>query len=174
MSHVVLVGMMATGKTTVGRLVADALRRPLVDSDQQVEARTGRTVREIWERDGEPAFRRLEADALADALAAPTPSVIAAAGGVVLDPGNRALLTGAEARVVWLRADTATLTERLRAADDVHRPLLDTDAEGTLGRMHRERARLYAEVSDHVIDVDGRAVDDVVADILDIVEVVDP
>jgi shikimate kinase len=82
--HVVLVGLMGTGKTTTGRILARRLRRRLLDSDQLVEARTGRTVREIFEADGEDAYRTLETAALLDALAEPEPAVIAAAGGVVI------------------------------------------------------------------------------------------
>ena len=145
--------MMGSGKTTVGRLVAQRLGRPFFDSDEQVEARAGRTVREIFETDGEAAFRTLEAGALAEALAAPEPVVVAAAGGVVLDPGNRrALREGAT--VVWLRAEPAVLAKRVRPGD--HRPLLAHDASGVLTRMEAEREPLYLEVADHVVDV-GRA-----------------
>jgi shikimate kinase len=164
--HVVLVGMMATGKTSVGRLVADALARPLFDSDAQIEARTGRTVREIWRTDGEPTFRVLEAEVLADALASPTPAVIAAAGGIVLADGNRARLRASDALVVWMRARPGTLLDRLERADDTHRPLLDADPEGTLERMHDARTPLYAEVADCVLDVDDRSTDDIAAEIL--------
>ena len=87
-AHLVLIGMMASGKTTVGRAVAARLHRPFFDSDAMVEARTGRTVREIFETDGEAAYRPLETDALVEALASPTPAVIAAAGGVVLAEAN--------------------------------------------------------------------------------------
>ena len=170
MTHLVLVGMMATGKSSVGRLVAEALDRPLLDSDEQIEARTGRTVREIWRTDGEPAFRRLEAEVLAEALAAPTPMVIAAAGGIVLDPANRALLAAGDVDVVWLRARPETLLARLRAVDHVHRPLLDEDAEGTLVRMHTDREPLYEEVSARVIDVDERTPTEVAAAVVDRVE----
>ena len=83
--HIVLVGLMGTGKTTTGRLVAARLGRRLLDSDEMVEARTGRTVREIWRDEGEPAYRVLETAALQEALAATDPLVIAAAGGVVLE-----------------------------------------------------------------------------------------
>lgn len=148
---------MATGKTTVGRLLSEILDRPLLDSDAQVEARTGRTVREIWRTDGEPAFRLLEAEALADALDANEPVVIAAAGGVVLAERNRRRLAAADVDVVWLRADPSTLLARVRAADDEHRPLLDTDPAGMLERMATDRTPLYAEVADVVVDVDQLA-----------------
>ena len=77
--HVVLVGMMGTGKTTVGRLLAERLGRPFFDSDQMVEARTGHTVAELFEASGESGFRAEEAAALSAGLTDPTPSVIAAA-----------------------------------------------------------------------------------------------
>ena len=110
--HLVLVGMMGAGKTTVGRRVAALLRRPLIDSDELIEGRTGRTVRQIFETDGEPAFRALETEALVDALAEPEPLVIAAAGGVLLREENRDALRRSSAKVVWLRADPDVLAER--------------------------------------------------------------
>ena len=76
--------MMGTGKTTVGKIVAQRLGRPFFDSDELIESRTGRTVRQIFRDDGEDAFRAEESRALLDALASPVPAVIAAAGGVVL------------------------------------------------------------------------------------------
>src|SRR5215212_5572942 len=87
--HIVLIGMMGAGKTTVGSRLARALDRPFIDSDVQVERRTARSVREIFETDGEAAYRALEAEALAEALASEEPAVIAAAGGTILDPNNR-------------------------------------------------------------------------------------
>lgn len=164
--HVVLVGMMATGKTTVGEVVAETLGRTVIDSDDQIEARTGRSVREIWRADGEAAFRRMESDALAVALASSPAAVISAAGGVVLDPANRAALIDSDAVVVWLRARPDTLFARVRAADDEHRPLLDDDPGGTLERMHDERGPLYEEVATTVIDVDDRTPDAVAAEIV--------
>ena len=165
--HVVLVGMMGSGKTTVGRAVAAALGRELVDSDAQVEARTGRTVREIFESDGEAAYRVLEREALKAALDAEQPSVIAAAGGVVLDPANRAALRGS-GTVVWLRARPEVLAGRVAGGQD-HRPLLAGDPLGTLDRLDAERRELYEEVADHVIDVADLEPDEVAARILDVV-----
>jgi len=163
--HVVLVGMMGVGKTTTGRRLAAELDRPFADSDAVIEARTGRTVKEIFATDGEQAFRVLESGVLADALGADEPAVIAAAGGVVLDAGNRDLLRGA-GTVVWLRAPVDVLVDRVVAGD--HRPLLAADPEGTLHRMEEHREALYAEVADVVVD-STRPPDDVVAEVLAVV-----
>lgn len=166
--HVVLIGMMGAGKSSVGRRVAARLVWPFSDSDAEVEARYGRTVGDIWRTDGEEAFRVMESDALQEALADPTPSVIAAAGGTVLDPKNRRAMAEADAVVIWLRADPATLAGRVRHGD--HRPLLDDDAAGVLRRLHDERAELYAEVAEATIDVDDLDLDEVAARVLAEVE----
>jgi len=163
-THLVLVGMMGVGKSTVGRLVAAELDRPLFDSDEMIEQRSGRTVREIWSTDGEDAFRTLETDTLLEALAEPEESVIAAAGGVVLSERNREALTSADAHVVWLLADVDVLLDRVR--NGMHRPLLDDDPEGTLRRMYIERAALYQEVADAVVSVDHRSPNDVAKAVL--------
>ena len=162
--HLVLVGLMGSGKTTVGRALAQRLRRELLDSDAMIEAREGRTVRDIFREDGEEAFRRIETDVLQEALAAEDKAVIAAAGGVVLRPENRAALRSSGARVVWLRADPATLVERVKGG--AHRPLLDDDPQGTLQSMYEQRAELYREVADAIVTVDNRSVSDVVEAVL--------
>jgi shikimate kinase len=149
-NHIVLVGMMGSGKTTVGSRLARRLGRAMIDSDAQVEARTGRTVREIFESDGEAAYRVLETEALAAALAAEEPAVIAAAGGAVLDPINRQRMHEAGV-VVWLRADADVLADRATTGD--HRPLLADDPHGTMRRLEAERRPLYEEVADHTVDV---------------------
>jgi shikimate kinase len=154
-THLVLVGMMGVGKSTIGRMVAAELDRPLFDSDEMIEERTGRTVREIWATDGEPAFRTLETDTLLEALAEPEPSVIAAAGGVVLSERNREALQEADARVVWLMADVDVLVDRVRNGG--HRPLLDDDPEATLRRLYAVRAPLYQEIADAIVSVDHRS-----------------
>ncbi len=164
MTHLVLVGMMGVGKSTVGRIVASELGRPLFDSDDMIEERTGRTVREIWSSDGEPVFRALETDTLLDALAAAEPSVIAAAGGVVLSEANRDALAASDAHVVWLHADIDVLIDRVR--NGAHRPLLDDDPDGVLRRLYAERAPLYQEVADAIVLVDQRSPNDVAKAVL--------
>ena len=157
--HVVLVGLMGVGKTTVGQLVAKTLQRPLVDSDAVIEAATGRTVRDIWLSDGEPVFRALETAALRNALEDEMPTVIAAAGGIVLSFENRTLLKAGAAFVVWLTADPSTLVARAQRGH--HRPLLDGDADAALQAMAIERESMYHDVADVTVDAGERSIDDV-------------
>jgi shikimate kinase len=162
--HLVLVGLMGSGKTTVARIVAERLGRQVIDSDVVIEKATGRTVREIFAEDGEVAFRSYETAALLDALASPEPAVIAAAGGVVLRDENRAALKESSARVIWLCATPEVLVERVTSG--VHRPLLDDDPAGTLKRMYETRQPLYREVADAIVLVDNRSPNEVVEAVL--------
>jgi shikimate kinase len=162
--HIVLVGMMGAGKSSVGRVLARRLGRVLHDSDEMVEARTGRTVRDIWRDEGEPVFRSLETEVLDEALRRDEPSIVAAAGGVVLSEANRAILKGEDAHVVWLLADVDLLLDRVK--NGMHRPLLDEDPEGTLRKMYDERNDLYQDVADAIVSVDHRSVNDVAGAVL--------
>ena len=156
--------MMGAGKTTVGRALAGRLGAAYVDSDEQVQRRTGRTIPEIFAEDGEAAFRDEERRALADAVSGDAPAVVSVAGGAVLDPENRARLRAA-GTVVWLRAEVRTLARRVGAG--AGRPLLGDDPQAALAELYEVRRPLYAEVADVVVDVDGlspeQAVDRIVA-----------
>jgi len=163
-SHIVLIGMMGSGKSSVGRVLSARLERPLFDSDEIIEERTGRTIREIWELEGEPAFRELETQTLADNLERAEPSVIATGGGVVLSERNRKLLVDSDAHVVWLMLDVELLLERVR--NGAHRPLLDDDPETRLRRIFEEREPLYREMADAMVSVDNRSVLDVAKAVL--------
>ncbi|MEZ5216816.1 MAG: shikimate kinase [Ilumatobacteraceae bacterium] len=162
--HLVLVGLMGVGKSTVGRRLADRLGRVFLDSDSLIEARAGRSVRDIFAEDGEAAFRDLETEVLRDALASDVPSVIAGGGGIVVRPENREVLREGAERVVWLRAGVDTLVARVSQGG--HRPLLDADPTGVLTRLDAEREPWYRDVAHVVIGVDGRSVDDVVEAVL--------
>lgn len=163
-THVVLVGMMGVGKSTVGRLVASVLGVAFVDSDAEVERRTERTVADLF-ASGESEFRAVESAVMADLLRSETPSVIAAAGGSVLDPNTRRMLRD-RSTVVWLQAPVDVLVDRVAGSD--HRPALADDARGALERMRNDREAVYAEVADLMID-SSVAIDDVVASIVDAV-----
>jgi shikimate kinase len=165
--HIVLIGMMGAGKTTVGSRLARALDRPFIDSDVQVEQRTARTVREIFETDGEAAYRALESEVLAEALASEEPAVIAAAGGTILDPNNRRRMKDF-GTVVFLEAAPSELLPRVGGQD--HRPLLRDDPAGVLEQMDVIRRPLYEDTADHVVDVSSNGPDDVVALILKLVD----
>jgi shikimate kinase len=161
--HLVLVGMMGAGKTSVGRVCAQRLQREFFDTDQLVEAREGTTVAEIFSTRGEPTFRALERDAVAAACGATEPAVIACGGGVVLDADNRRTLRDAGC-VVWLRAGAAALGDRVRSSSTV-RPLVATDgavgATDMLERIAADRAGHYDEVADLRVDTEGRSVAEV-------------
>lgn len=164
--HIVLIGMMGAGKTTVGSRLARVLDRPFVDSDVQVEQRTARTVREIFETDGEPAYRAMESEVLAEALASEEPAVIAAAGGTVLDASNRARMRQFGI-VVFLDADPSHLVQRVGGQD--HRPLLRDDPAGVLKQMEEHRRPLYEETAEHVVHVGDLGPDEVVEAVLELV-----
>ena len=162
--HLALVGMMGSGKTTVGTRVAELLHRPFLDSDQMIEAREGRTVREIWLTDGEPAYRELETKVLEEALARPDPAVVAAAGGVVLRAENRRLLRRADVCTVRLVADPEALVTRVGRQG--HRPLLDDDPLAALRRLTTEREELYREVADATVETGNAPIETVTNEVL--------
>ncbi|MDA8292791.1 MAG: shikimate kinase AroK [Actinomycetota bacterium] len=157
-----LVGMMGSGKTTVGRLVATALGWQHCDSDAMVEARTGHTVVELARDVGEAAMHAEEAAALREA-AVLDGVVVSVAGGAVLDPASRSLL-GAAGPVVWLRARPDTLATRVAGGGE--RPLVGSDAVGRLRALDAERRPFYVAVSQAAVDVDGQEPEAVAHDVL--------
>jgi shikimate kinase len=161
--HVVLVGLMGAGKSTVGARCAERMGRAFVDTDAVVESIAGAPVADLFAHDGEAAFRELERSAVADACAAPVPIVIAAGGGAVLDAENRKHLRDA-GFVVWLRAPAAQLAARV--GDGRGRPLLSADPAGTLERLATVRLAAYEAAAHATIDTDGMTVAAVVDDVL--------
>ena len=156
---------MGSGKTTVGQLVARRTGRTFIDTDVEIEARTGRTVRELWERGGEAAYRELESRVVLEGLAGVDGAVlIAAPGGAVLDPDVREALRRSDVVVVWLHADPAVLARRVRPGD--HRPLLGGHPGDVLRQMELERASVYSSVADAVIETDGKDPETVAAEVM--------
>jgi len=152
--HVVVVGLMGAGKTAVGRRLARGLGRPWRDSDRDIEASTGLTVRQLRDRDGVDAMHALEARHLLDALAEPGPSVISAAASTVEVPACRSAMTAPDVAVVWLRATPRVLARRFRSAE-LHRPEFGDSPEAFLTDQAARREPLFASLEPIVIDVDA-------------------
>lgn len=160
---IVLIGMMGSGKTAVGRKLAGRLGCRFVDTDEWVEAKAGKPVRRVFEEDGEEVFRTLESEALLAALGRDDGVVIAAAGGSVIAIDNRVAIRDRSSYVVWLDADHQALVER--TSRGAHRPLLDGDAARRLAALERERRPLYEEVARVRIDTTHRTIDDTVDEV---------
>ncbi len=150
--HVALIGMMGSGKSTVGFWLAQSEGLRFVDLDAAIEERQGRSVSEIFQADGEARFRDMEQSELTECLTSEQPLVVSCGGGAVLRPGNRALLRK-RAWVCWLRASIETLSRRVRSGDS--RPLLGEDPIADLTLINDARAGLYTETAHRVIDIDG-------------------
>lgn len=140
--HVVLVGLMGAGKTTVGRRLARALGLPFKDADAEIEVAAGRSVSDIFAERGEAEFRAGERRVIRRLLEGP-PLVLATGGGAFMNPDTRRLIRS-RALSIWLRADIEVLVRR--CARRSTRPLLlNGDPRETLERLARERYPVYAE-----------------------------
>ena len=163
-NNIFLVGLMGSGKTTIGRLLARRLGKRFVDSDHAIEARTGASIPWIFEIEGEASFRRREAETIRE-LTAQSGVVLATGGGAVLDPASRALLAE-RGTVVYLRASVSSILQR--TSHDKNRPLLQTaDPRKKLEDLTAQREPLYREIADLVIDTGRPNVQSMVQTILD-------
>jgi shikimate kinase len=147
--RVVLIGMMGSGKTTIGRVLATATGWPYVDNDELLRRHTGSTARELLASGREEALREAESDALLLGLELPPPVIVGVAAGTVLEPRNRERLR-ADATVVWLHAPVEVLLERSRNAE--HRPFVDRAGTAWMASAAAEREPLYREIADLVVD----------------------
>lgn len=152
MNNVVLIGFMGTGKTTVGRILAEKLRRPFVDLDEVIVQQAGRSVPEIFAADGERGFRAREREALKRTLAGDG-QVLAVGGGAPMAADNWRMLRDRNS-VIALVASPATLRGRLQ--DDAGRPLLEGGVETALATLLPPRMARY-EQADLVVPIDGMA-----------------
>ncbi len=158
---IVLVGFMGAGKTTVGHLLSERLGLPFADSDLVIEQRSGRSVRQIFAEDGEPAFRALEHQVIADLLDG-SALVLALGGGAAEHPGTCDRL--ATVQVVYLQVSYEQAMLRVGAGPDpLTRPLL---ARPDLAATYQRRLPLYAEIATLTISTDGRHPEAISQDIL--------
>ncbi len=166
--HVVMLGLMATGKTVVASRLATRLGVVFSDNDRTIVASTGLTAREIREQRGVAALHQLEARHLLDALRAHVPSAISSAASVVDDPRCRLALGEVGVIPIWLRASASTLVERFH--NEVHRPIYADDLEAFFANQIAVRAAQFREISAATIDVDALAVEEVIERAVAIVE----
>lgn len=146
---IVLVGLPGSGKTTIGRQLARRLHLPFVDSDQVIEQRLGCSIREFFEREGEPAFRDVE-QAVIDELTLQAACVLSTGGGAVLRPLNRVHLKS-RGKVFYLRSTPDEVFRRIK--HDRSRPLLQVaDPMQKLRDLFAQRDPLYREVAHFVIE----------------------
>ena len=163
---IVLVGLMGSGKTTVGKRIAQELGYPFVDSDDIVASVAGKSVRELFTQDGEARFRQCESDAIKSVLVGRKSSVVlATGGGAVISSENRSLISEQASNVVWLDASVEDLV--VRTKQSAARPLLDGDAAATLQSLSSQRSAWYEEVATVRIDTRGKTVAKVCSAVLE-------
>ncbi|MEM7500630.1 MAG: shikimate kinase AroK [Pseudomonadota bacterium] len=163
-SNLFLIGPMGAGKSAVGRQLARMLHKSFVDSDDEIESRTGVDIPFIFEKEGEAGFRSREAKVIDD-LSQRQGLVLATGGGAVIDSKTRSVL-GARGYVVYLQTSVDQQLERTRRGRE--RPLLvNDDPRTTLENLMAERDPLYREIADLVINTDGRRVNAVAKQIFE-------
>jgi shikimate kinase len=154
---------MGAGKTTVGRALAKKLNRRFIDSDHEIEARTGASIPLIFEIEGEASFRQREAEVIHD-LASQSGIVLATGGGAILRPENRECLK-TRGTVIYLRASVNSILQR--TSHDKNRPLLQTaDPRGRIEQMARDREPYYLEVAHFIVETGRPNVQSLVQTIL--------
>lgn len=153
---VLLVGMMGSGKTTVGAALSSRLGWPYLDNDVLLERTTGQTATDIVKSGGNEGLRVAESRVLTFLLGMPTQIIGGVAGGVVLDEGDRGRLADADAHIVWLRGSPKVLARRIGSG--AGRPKLGEEPEAALRKLAAERNPFYEQVAHQVIDVDALAV----------------
>ena len=159
---ITLTGFMGSGKTTVGKVLADFLGCPFMDLDDLVVKKAGKSIPDIFAQDGEPAFRQLEAQVLRKTVEkyAESTAVLALGGGAVLAPSSAALLHE-KTVCIYLRASLETLLTRLEG-ETAGRPLADASLADRLA----SREPIYEETAHVIIDTDGLSPDEVADEII--------
>jgi shikimate kinase len=157
-----LIGPMGAGKSAVGRQLARLLHLEFLDSDEEIESRTGVDIPFIFEKEGEEGFRKREVKVI-DELSRRDGVVLATGGGAIVDPESRSRL-GARGFVVYLHTSVNQQLERTRSGRE--RPLLEnSDKQQVLQDLMEERDPLYREISDLIVETDGRRVQTVAREI---------
>jgi shikimate kinase len=164
---IVLIGYRGTGKTSVGKRIAERLDMPFYDTDELIQSKAGKTIREMVDQEGWDAFRQRER-AIIKQLPASEDAIIAAGGGAIMDAANRKALKQ-KGRCVWLTADVTTITKRMRndrTSDAQRPPLSGDDSEQETIAILEARRPIYQEMADCTIDTSGKGIDVIADEIL--------
>jgi len=163
--NIIFVGLMGSGKTTIGKQVSKALDMEFFDTDHAVEVKTGVNIATIFELEGEEGFRLREHSLLVD-LMDNQKKVIATGGGIVLNGENRKLLRQL-GTVVYLRSNIKDLILRLK--NDKTRPLIqNVNLDEKFNELYKERDPLYIEVADYIINTKNKKVSDIKNEVLEL------
>lgn len=164
MKNIILIGFMGSGKTSCGKALAEKTSMNFCDTDEMIEEQQKMSVSEIFERHGEPYFRKLETE-LVKSLTDKEIGVLSVGGGLAVTPGNGELLKRA-GLVIYLRAGIECLVDRLKS--DNTRPLLaGGDLEEKIASLMEMRQEAYISAADLIIDTDNLTVEEVADKILD-------
>ena len=160
MKHIILIGFMGAGKSTMGKLIANKLGCRFIDTDTYIEKKEGRSIQDIFTDDGEDYFRSAETEVLRELLKADEKYVLALGGGTPLLEENRELLKASDAYVIFLKISAKDAYERLK--DDVSRPLLQgTNVKEKIESLLQMRNPVYETIADYVLLEDNKTLDDI-------------
>lgn len=167
-NNIILIGYMGSGKTTLGKKLSFRERIAFLDTDKMIEQKQGKAVSEIFDEEGENAFRQMETDCLKEIMGYSDRYIISVGGGLPLKEENRMLLKEL-GTVLYLRARPDTIYGRLK--NDTTRPLLrGDDPEGKIRTMIQIRGPVYEEAADVIIDVDEKGYETLIGEIIDLVK----
>ena len=158
--NIYLIGMMGSGKSTVGKTLSEKMHKPFIDLDSEIEKGTGKNISEIFDIDGEEQFRKMETKQLKQY----SESIVACGGGIVLKDENREFINE-NGIAILLLATMGELTQRL--SNSGNRPLLaDDNTEEALTKLWMERQIDYLETANFTIETDGKNPDELTEEIL--------
>ena len=163
-NNIILIGYMGCGKTTLDKKLSYRERIALLDTDKRIEQKQKKTINEIFDEDGEPAFRQMETECLKEFLDYSDRYVISVGGGLPMKEENRALMKQL-GTVIYLKAEPDTIYERLK--NDTTRPLLRGDnPQEKIKTMIEMRNPYYEEAADVIVSVDRKSFEDIIQEIL--------
>jgi shikimate kinase len=171
MKNIILIGYRCTGKTSVGKQVAEELKLPFYDTDQMITHRIGKTIKQWVEEKGWASFRQ-EEKAIIKEIASREPGVISLGGGAVMDLENRELLRSM-GLIVWLTADADTILARMKSDplnEDNRPPLSEKDWENETREILSLRSPIYRQTSDFPLDTEGKTVETIAEELVALIK----